>query len=78
MYDTLGSNRVNCFLGEPTRRRPVLPRPAWPRLPAVRCPPAIRPWYFRVLDSTRVLSYAMKKTYLYFWRFYKRYFQKLF
>ena len=36
-----------CFLGEPTRRRPVLPRPALPRRPAVRRParptPAVPP-----------------------------------
>ena len=34
------------------RRRPVLPGPALPCRPALRCPEPIRPWYVRVLGST--------------------------
>ena len=41
-----------CLLGEPARRRPVLPGPAPPCRPAVRCPAPTSPWYVRVLDST--------------------------
>ena len=42
--------------GEPTRRRPVLPRPSPPRRPAMRHPDPTRPWYVRVLDSTNEKS----------------------
>ena len=35
-YDRLVDKGVCCMLGEPTRRRPVLPIPAQPRRPAVR------------------------------------------
>ena len=57
VLDALEGKRDGRFLGEPTRRRPVLLRPALPRRPAVRppavCPPApTRPWYVWVLDST--------------------------
>ena len=52
----LGDNRVACFLGGPTRRRPVGPGPARPAHPAVRRPAATRPWYVRVFESTG-LSY---------------------
>ena len=46
-----GGNRVGYFLGERTRRRPVLPGLARPRRPAVRPPAPTRPWHGRVLDS---------------------------
>ena len=52
VFDALGGERVGCVLGKPTRRRLVLPGPAPPRRPALRCPEPIRPWYVRVLDST--------------------------
>ena len=51
-FDRLGGNRGGCLLGEPARRRPVLPVPAPPRRPAVRRPVPTCPWYVRVLDST--------------------------
>ena len=37
--------RDACLLGEPIRRRPVLPCPALPRRSAVRRPTPTRPWY---------------------------------
>ena len=52
VLDALGGKQDGCVLGEPTRRRPVLPSPAPPRRPALRRPGPFRPWYFRVLDST--------------------------
>ena len=39
IFDRLGGARDGCLLGEPTRRRPVLPVPAPLRRPAVRRPP---------------------------------------
>ena len=54
--DALASARVGCLLGEPIRRRPVLPGPAPPRRPAVRRPDPTRPWYVRVVDSTTLLN----------------------
>ena len=50
--DALEVKRDGRLLGEPTRRRPVLLRPALPRHPAVRRPAPTRSWYVRVLDST--------------------------
>ena len=38
VFDALGGKRVGCVLGQPTRRRPVLPGPAPPRRPALRRP----------------------------------------
>ena len=49
VFDALGGTRDGCLLGEPIRRRPVLPGPA---RPAMRRPDPTRPWYVRVLDST--------------------------
>ena len=37
VFDALEVTRVACLLGEPIRRRPVLPGPASPCRPAVRC-----------------------------------------
>ena len=37
IFHGLGGKRGGYLLGEPTRRRPILPRPALPRRPAVRC-----------------------------------------
>ena len=44
----------DCILGEPIRRRPVLPIPAPPRRPAMRCSASTPPWYvaFRILQAT--------------------------
>ena len=53
-FDRLEGKRNGCFLGEPTRWRPVLPVPVPPRRPAVRRPVPTRPWYVRVWDSTGV------------------------
>ena len=54
VFDALGGTRAGCFLGGPTRRRPVLLRPAPPRptAPPPRCarPAPTRTWYTRVLD----------------------------
>ena len=50
----LEGTRDGCLLGEPTRRRPVLPGPTPPRRPAACRPAPTRPWYVRVLDSTSV------------------------
>ena len=50
VFDVLEGTRDGCFLGEPIRRRPVLPGLA-PRRPAVRRPDPTRPRYVRVLDS---------------------------
>ena len=61
VLDALAGKRVGRLLGEPTRRRPVLPRPALPRRPAVCCPEATRPWYVRVLDSTGCRFFALSK-----------------
>ena len=52
VYDALGWGRVGCLLGEPIRRRPVLPGPAPPRRPAVRRPDPTCPWYVQALEST--------------------------
>ena len=52
VFDRLKGTRDGCLLGEPTRRRPVLPVSAPPRHPAVRRPVPTRSWYVRVLDST--------------------------
>ena len=54
--DALEGKRAARLLGEPTRRRPVLPRPALPRRPAVHRSASTRPWYVRVLDSTGVMN----------------------
>ena len=43
VLDALEGKRDGRFLGEPTRRRPVLPRPAPPSRPAVRRPPTDPP-----------------------------------
>ena len=51
VFDALEGTRDGCFLGEPIRRRPVLPGPAPPRCPAMRRPDPTGPWYLRVLDS---------------------------
>ena len=59
--EVLESKRSGCLLGEPTRRRPVLPSPAPPRRPAVRRPDPTRPWYVRVLDSTGVIYVLLLK-----------------
>ena len=53
-FDRLGNKKAAYFLGEPTRRRPVLPVPAPPRRPAVRRPVPNRPLHIRVLGSTSV------------------------
>ena len=58
--EALGGKRDGCRLGEPTRRRPVLPGPAPPRRPAVRCPAPTRLWYVRVLDSTGSFNHWFK------------------
>ena len=47
VFDGLEGKRVGCILGEPTRRRPVLPVLAQARRPAVRRPAPTRPWYVR-------------------------------
>ena len=52
MFDALEGTGDACPLGEPVRRRPVLPDPALPRRPAVRRPDPTLPWYVRVLGST--------------------------
>ena len=39
VFDGRGTKRVGCFLGEPTHRHPVLPRPAPPRRPPCAGPP---------------------------------------
>ena len=52
VFDALEGTKDSCLLGEPIRRRPVLPGPAPPRRPAVRRPDPTRPWYVRVWDST--------------------------
>ena len=54
VHDALGGRRGGCFLGGPTRRRPVLPGPAPPRRPALRRSYLFRPWYVQVSDSTSV------------------------
>ena len=54
--DALGGKKVRYILGEPTSRRPVLPRLAPLYLPAVRRRAPTRPWYFRLLDSTDIIS----------------------
>ena len=54
VYDALESKNNGCFLGEPMRRRPVLPGPAQTRRPAVRHLAPTRLWYVWVLDSTRL------------------------
>ena len=41
--EALGGKRVDCTLGDPTCRRPVLPGPAPPRRPAVRRRTPTRP-----------------------------------
>ena len=48
----LENTRDGSILGEPNRRRPVLPVPAPPRRLAVRRAAPTRPWYVRVFDST--------------------------
>ena len=48
----MSGKRIHCFLGEPTRRHPILSCRAPPRRPAVRRPTQIRPWYVRVSNST--------------------------
>ena len=50
--ETLGGKGDGCLLGEPSRRRPVLPGLAPPRSPAVRHPAPTGPWYVRAFDST--------------------------
>ena len=52
VHDALGGTRDSCLLGEPFRRRPVLPGSAPPRCSAVGRPDPTRPWYVQVLDST--------------------------
>ena len=52
VFDALGGKRVGCSLGEPTRRRPVLPGPVRPAAPPCAAPPQPRQWYVRVLGST--------------------------
>ena len=52
LFDALGGTRDGCLLGEPIRRRPVLPGPAPPRPANVRRPDPTHPWYLRVFDST--------------------------
>ena len=49
--DRLEGGMDGSLLGEPSRRRSVLPAPAQPRRPAERRPVPTRPWYVRVLDS---------------------------
>ena len=49
--EALRGKRDGCFLGEPTRRRPVLPGPAPPRRPATRRPAPTRPWFVRVFPG---------------------------
>ena len=51
MLDALEGRRDSCFLGEPIRRRPVLPSSAPTRCPAVRRLDATRSWYVRASDS---------------------------
>ena len=51
LFGTLLDTRDRCPLGEPNRRRPFRPGPAWPRRRAVHRPAPTRPWYVRVLDS---------------------------
>ena len=58
VLDALEGKRDACFLGEPTHRHPVLPRPARLRRPAVRRPAPTRPWYVLVLDSTGCNSFV--------------------
>ena len=59
--EVLEGKRNGCLLGEPTRRRPVLPGPALPRRLAVRRRTSTRPRYVQVSDSTskyeRITSY---------------------
>ena len=56
VVETLEGKKVRCLLGEQTRRRLDLPRPAPPRRPAVCRPDPACPWYVRVLDSTSALT----------------------
>ena len=51
-YDAPEGKRLDFFLVEPTRRRPVLPGLAPPRRPAVCRPAQTCPWYVRGLDLT--------------------------
>ena len=57
VFDALEIARVGYLLGEPTRRRPVLPGPAPPCCLAVRCPALTRPWYVRAL-GTKAIMYS--------------------
>ena len=52
VFGTQLGTRDRCPLGEPNRRHPFRPGPAWPRRRAVHRPAPTRPWYVRVLDST--------------------------
>ena len=51
LFGTLSGTKERCPLGEPNRRRPFRPGPAWPRRRAVHRLAPTRPWYIRVLDS---------------------------
>ena len=51
VIDALEGKRVGRLLGEPTRRRPVLLRPASHRRSAVGRPASTCPWYVRIVNS---------------------------
>ena len=56
VLEILEGKRDGCFLGGPTRRRPVLPGFALPRRYAVCRRTPTRPWYVRVWVSTSTAS----------------------
>ena len=58
IFHRLEGKRVCFFLGGQSRRRPVLPVPAWLRLFAVRRLVPTRPGYVRFLDSTGLITAA--------------------
>ena len=51
VLDSLEGERECCLLAGSTGRHPVLPSPALPRCPAVRCPYTTGPECVRFLDS---------------------------
>ena len=60
LSDALEGTRGGRHLGDPIRRRPILPGPAPPRRPAVRLPDPTRPWYVKVLDCSATVLQGLK------------------